>query len=324
MLKHTSKTQKYVWDKNFSKRRNNSSGKKVILIFPILLLIIIVFFSLSKVKDIVSPISSFISEKEVQKSPIKEAIDKVIKDEKGTYSFYVKNLKTGEEVGVDEHKVYDTASLYKLWVAAELEDKIQSGQISKDDQVKEDVAKLNAQFNIASEQAELTDGEIDTTVSAALEQMIVVSDNYSALVLSKLIGLSNVTSFLSNYGFSESNLNPPRSTAYDIGQFYQLLYNSRIINTSASDEIMELLKDQKLNDRIPKYLPENVEIAHKTGELDGVKHDAGIIFAPFGDYILVAMSETRDPQHAAEVIARVSSEVYKYFEKEAASLKKKK
>lgn len=322
MLRHTSKTQKYTWDKNFSTRRNNSSGKKIILIFPILLLIIIVIFSFPKVKDIISPMSSIISEKLPGKSPIKDAIEEVTKNEKGTYSFYVKNLKTGEEEGIEEHRVYETASLYKLWVAAELEEKIQRGQISKDDQISEDIVKLNEQFDIASEDAELKEGTIETTVSAALEQMIVVSDNYSALILSKLVGLSNVSLFLSNYGFSESSLNPPSSTAYDIGQFYQLLYNSRIVSASASKEVLTLLMRQRLNDRIPKYLPKNVAIAHKTGELGGVKHDAGIIFAPFGDYILVAMSDTKNPQKAAEIIARVSSEIYKYFEKQASAKKK--
>lgn len=330
MLRHRSKIQKYAWDGSFSRRRRSSSNNKVFLIIPILLFLFVTLFSFSKIigissskiKEIVSPIGKLVGERKSNLPTIKSTIDEVIKGEKGDYSFFIKNLKTGEEEGIEDHKVYETASLYKLWIASVVEERIQRGEIGKGDALKEDVIELNDKFNIASEDAELKEGEINTTVIDALTKMIVVSDNYSALVLSKRVGLSNVGSFLKDYGFSESSLNPPQSTAYDIGQFYQLLYNTRIINSEASSDIMALLKSQRLNDRIPKYLPDNIIVAHKTGELGGVKHDAGIIFAPFGDYIFVAMSDTRDPQNAAEVIARVSSRIYKYFEKQAADKKK--
>lgn len=338
MLRHRSKIQKYAWDGSFSRRRGTTSNKKLILIVPILLLLIafsvsftkivetsfskITNVSFSKIKEITSPIGSLIGEKKSNGSTIKSTIEEVIKDEKGDYSFFVKNLRTGEEEGVEVHKVYDTASLYKLWVAAVVEERIRRGELGRDEELKEDVVQLNERFNIATEDAELKEGEINITVIDALTKMIVVSDNYSALVLSKRVGLSNVEDFLKDYGFSESTIDPPQSTAYDIGQFYQLLYNSRIINAGTSSDIMALLKSQRLNDRIPKYLPDNVIIAHKTGELGRIKHDGGIVFAPFGDYIFVAMSKTSNPQNAAEVIARVSSRIYKYFEKQAVSKKK--
>ncbi len=315
MLSRRQRIQRYAW----GPRNNNSSFvKKIFLLIPIAIFLILIFFSFSKFKEAIFPISGFIEVKDKKDTiTIENTIKDALKGESGTYSFFVKNLKTGEEGGVGEHEVYETASLYKLWIAAEVEERLVRRQITKEDEIKEDVVKLNEQFNIASEEAEIAEGEIDTTVNDALYKMITISDNYSALVLSKLIGLSKVSGFLNNYGFSESSLNPPKSTAYDIGQFYQLLYNSRIINSAASKDILELLKAQRLNDRIPKYLPEDLEVAHKTGELGPVKHDAGIVFTPFGDYIFVAMSKTNNPLHAAEVIAKVSKEIYSYFEKES-------
>ena len=57
-------------------------------------------------------------------------------------------------------------------------------------------------------------------------------------------------------------------------------------------------------------------MGHKTGELDGYKHDAGIVYAPKGDYVIVVMSNTKDPQTAVDVIAKISKAVYDHFEKE--------
>jgi beta-lactamase class A len=103
------------------------------------------------------------------------------------------------------------------------------------------------------------------------------------------------------------------TTAKDIASFYKLLYNGKLIDEQSSQQMLEILKRQKLNDRIPKYLPNQTIIAHKTGELDGVKHDAGIVFTPKGDYIIVLMSDTANELVAAEIEANVSKAVWEYF-----------
>ena len=76
-----------------------------------------------------------------------------------------------------------------------------------------------------------------------------------------------------------------------------------------------LLKGQVLNEKIPKYLPPNTVFAHKTGELGQYSHDGGIVFANFGDYIIVVLSKSSSPKDANERIAEISKEVYKYFNK---------
>ena len=78
--------------------------------------------------------------------------------------------------------------------------------------------------------------------------------------------------------------------------------------------MIEILKRQTFNDRIPKYLPKEIDVAHKTGELFGSKHDAGIVFGKNGDYIIVVLSKTESEAEAAEKIANFSKEVYEYFD----------
>ena len=151
----------------------------------------------------------------------------------------------------------------------------------------------------------------------AIEKMITISDNYSALLISSRSGTPSVANFLKGYGFSGSNYKqPPQTTAKDIAAFYEKLYKGDVVNKYYSMEMLEILKRQSLNDRIPKYLPENLEIAHKTGELFNSKHDAGIVFSKKGDYMIVVLSDTDDPNIAAEKIANLSKAIYEYFSQE--------
>ncbi len=249
-------------------------------------------------------------------SGLKNIVESKFEGVQGTYAVYVKNLKTGEQYAYNENEEFLTASLYKLWTMGAVYDQIETGKLEKSKTLSASIESLNKQFNIATEEAELTEGEITRTIDEALEQMITISHNYSALLLTSTVRLATVRDFIDKYGFGNTVFgnNPPKSTAVDVAKFYELLYNKEIVNEMYSEEMMARLKRQRLNDRIPAKLPDNIQIAHKTGELYGYKHDAGIVFAPSGDYIIVMMSETKNPGTAIEVMAELSEEVYDYFE----------
>jgi beta-lactamase class A len=146
--------------------------------------------------------------------------------------------------------------------------------------------------------------------------MITISDNYSALLLVSKLRLSNVSKFMLEQGLTGSKTGiPPRTTAADTALLYERLYKGNVVDSESSREMIELLSKQELNDRIPKYLPDGTVVAHKTGELGGYKHDAGIIFGK-DPILFVVLSESNAPLGAAERIALLSRDVFNYFEKE--------
>ena len=79
--------------------------------------------------------------------------------------------------------------------------------------------------------------------------------------------------------------------------------------------MINLLLAQKVNDRIPKYLPANIKVANKTGELEGLRHDAGIVYGKKGDYIFVFLTDTPNPPDATETIATISKQIFEELEK---------
>lgn len=246
---------------------------------------------------------------------IATAVDSALQGSHGTYSVIIKDLQSGATYTKDPDHVYATASLYKLWVMGETYHQIAEGILHEDDTVSGSVQAINKAFGIASESAELTEGSFSMTIKEALTKMITISHNYAALMLTQKIKSANLKAFVQSHGFNHSKIGPdPTSTAADIALFYEKLYHGELGTPENTTKMLDLLAGQQINDRIPKYLPKNTKILHKTGELDGVKHDAGIVKAPKGDYIIVLMSDTNNPQAAAEREAQVSKNVYEYLE----------
>ncbi|RJQ27997.1 serine hydrolase [Candidatus Parcubacteria bacterium] len=311
--------------------RRSRKKKRIIKIF-VFNLILFTVFSILIIKLIIQPASppaiinplipdlpSIFQETNNSKSnSLENAVQSALSESTGTYGVVIKNLNTDEKYYLNEHRVFKTASLYKLWIMAVAYEQIQTGKLQKDQILTEDVSSLNDKFQIASESAEKTEGTITLSVTEALNKMITISDNYSALLLSAQVKLSNVALFLKNQNLTESNIGTedksyPTTTPSDIALFFEKLYKGELANEKYTKEMIDLLKNQRLNNKLPKYLPQNTIIAHKTGELYNITHDAGIVYTPTENYIIVVLSETDNPEKAVEIIGQISKNVYNYF-----------
>lgn len=247
---------------------------------------------------------------------LQTTIENALAGAKGTYAVYIKNLKTEEEYVLNGDRIFEAGSLYKIWLMAAVFEKIKNGKLKEDDVLTQEIEVLNRKFEISSSNTELTGGTISLTVKSALEQMITISHNYAALLLTENVGVSSLKVFLKQNGLNKSDISvPPKTTAADTGLFFEKLYKGKLVSREASLKMIEILKKQKLNDGLPKKLPSDVKVAHKTGDIGWFKHDAGIVFGEFGDYIIVVLSESNFPLGAQERIANVSKAVYGYFEK---------
>lgn len=100
------------------------------------------------------------------------------------------------------------------------------------------------------------------------------------------------------------------TTAADIAALYTMLVNGELISLDASAEMLDLLSLQVVNDRMPRYLPEGTVVAHKTGNWDGLVHDAGVIWSPSGPIVVVVLSDINDEGRAVELIASIALEAY--------------
>ena len=202
-----------------------------------------------------------------------------------------------------------TASLYKLAVLAEAERRVDAGQLHYGDIITiedEDITE-DGSFELAG---------TELTLDEALESMITISDNGAALALWHVLGADNINATLRGAGIddfhvfmswgADDNVATPRA----IGTLLTLLAKRRLISPAASDRMLARLERQQINDRLPAGLPAGVIVAHKTGNLSGLAHDAGIIFTPSGPRVVVAMTWDAYDADAYAFISNVASIVY--------------
>lgn len=249
--------------------------------------------------------------------PLANAIADALSGSHGNYGIVVENTKTGEGYQQHEDTVYDSASLYKLWVMATVYQQIAQGKLQETDILSHDIQALGKEFHVALDPSGQTNGTLTLSVKNALYNMITISDNDAALLLTNKIGLQNIGNFLKSAGLTQSRLgingNDPTTTPLDVALFFNKLYLGQLANQKYTAEMLDLLKSQRLNEKIPANLPFDVSVAHKTGELDNYSHDAGILYTPNGNIILVVMSDSDDPSLANDRIANVAQAVYTYF-----------
>ncbi|SEK44441.1 Beta-lactamase enzyme family protein [Chitinophaga rupis] len=106
------------------------------------------------------------------------------------------------------------------------------------------------------------------------------------------------------------------TTAYDLMLLFEKIAQGKAVNATASQAMIKILLDQHFNDVIPAHLPPDVKVAHKTGEISGVRHDAGIVFLPDGrKYVLVLLSkQLPDVKAGIQAMANVSALIYRHMQ----------
>jgi beta-lactamase class A len=104
-----------------------------------------------------------------------------------------------------------------------------------------------------------------------------------------------------------------RSTPADMVRLLALIDAGHGLEPESRTGILDILRHQTINDRIPAKLPDNagIEVAHKTGSVRGVRNDIGIVTAPGVRYAIAIMSRgLPDPVAATPTLADLSRWVW--------------
>ncbi len=238
----------------------------------------------------------------------------------GEWSVYVKNLDTDEVISINNKPMY-SASLIKAFVMAKTYEDM--------DLVLENQAeKMKAEPDSPAVQEKVYD---------LLWNMITVSDNESCNELGRLQdeksdflkGAESVNEYLEKEGYDDtsyqSTLHPSRSpvlslgehnttTAEDCGLLLERIYKGECVSAAASEDMLELLLNQKNTTKIPSGITADVTVANKTGETDTNQHDMAVVYGPKTTYILCVMSEGfKNADQAVENIRKISGVVYNYL-----------
>ncbi len=239
------------------------------------------------------------------------------------------DLQSGERVDVNSDTVFHAASTMKIPVMIELLRRSQQGAFSLD----QDVLLVNTFSSLADgspfslNKADDDDTTLYShigervTIRELLRRMITRSSNLATNELISLVGASNVTAMASSLGatnthvlrgvedqkaFDAGLINT--TTSADLATLLLAIENGKVLSPDMSSEMRDILLAQEENGKIPAGLPPGTRVAHKTGEITAVSHDAAIIY-PNGrkPYVLVVLTRgIKDPKESAGLIADIS------------------
>lgn len=203
--------------------------------------------------------------------PLQAAVDRFVAGQSVPFSIVVEDRSTGVRASHLADRQVLSASLYKLFVAAELLQRIGDGTLDRN--------------------APAEDGR---DVGQCIRDMIVVSDNKCGAWGLRTVGSGARDPQLVREGFSGTSLaSPQRTTAEDVARFLLRTRDGTLLGPqreALTGELYRLLQSQEVNDRLTVGLAPGTPLAHKTGDRLHWAHDAGVVALRGRELLIVVLS----------------------------------
>jgi beta-lactamase class A len=239
---------------------------------------------------------------------VKELED-YISQQQGKYGLYFINLVNGDEFGINDKDEFIAASTTKLPMNLLLYKKIASGEVDPESIL----TYLEEDFEPGSGIVQKSEYGTEYTVRETARLSIVYSDNCAINMIIRLLGIDNIRNYMQELGGTVYYGRRHRSCPYDLALYARELYRFYIESPEIAGILIDDLQNTIWNDRINKFLPEDVKVSHKIGSYEGVYNDVGIIFAD-EPYVLAVMNEGVEHAAASDVVGEISKRIYYYLQ----------
>ena len=255
---------------------------------------------------------------------------------KGKVSLYARHLPSGRTVAIDPDVPVNTASVIKLAIMLEAMYQVKDGRVSLDDKLplrKEDQVSGSGVLLLFRTPA-------DVSLETAVALMISQSDNTATNLVLARVGRENVNRRLRGLGFKLTTSIRPvsrptagdqspelkpfgigRTTAREMAGVLESIDRCDLGDPKLCTRMIDIMQHQFWRNCIPHYLEDSdttevaSHVANKTGSLDRVRNDVGIVYTKNGPIVISAFTYQNEdtswtPENAAELlIARMAKTI---------------
>ena len=229
-------------------------------------------------------------------------------------------------------KPFHAASTMKIPVMIELFHQVNVGKL-----------KLDDALTIQNEFHSIVDGSIYTlsvtddseaelyqatgqtrTLAQLCEAMITVSSNLATNLLIEKLGVTNIRATVRSLHAEGMNVlrGVEDGKAFDKGLnntttarglllLMEAIAKGNAVDIEASHQMVAILERQKFNDGIPAGLPPGTKVAHKTGQINKIHHDAAIVYAPHPFVLVIMVQGIADEKISASLMAEITAPLYR-------------
>jgi beta-lactamase class A len=233
---------------------------------------------------------------------------------------------TDSEVSIHGSRSFHAASTMKIPVMIEVFRQASMGRFSLGDSLE---VRNSFRSIVDGSQYQIVDDSDDAiyerlgermSIRDLVYQMITVSSNLATNLLIDFVAADSVQRTIEDLGVREMRvlrgvedikaydlgLNNT-ATADDLAVLLLRMLKGEAVSAGASAEMVKVLLEQRFNEMIPAGMPEGAKVAHKTGSITRINHDAGIVYPPTGEpYVLVILIEGVED---GEVSSRLGADI---------------
>ena len=252
---------------------------------------------------------------------LQRQLEDIIKDFEGTGSIIVKDQE--KEFSINEEVQSKAASVIKLCILWQLYKEADDGNLSLDEEIS---LKDSDKVGGCGILKEFRQG-LSFTLREIGILMIVLSDNTATNLMIDRLGIEKISKTIEELGLEntimERRMYDPvawklglenYTNPKDMILILDHMLNSDEISKEYRDEMIGILRRQQLNNKLPAMMPSDVDFAHKTGELDDIDHDVGILFLD-GKTIFIALmlKDVEDKNNAIKIHNKIGKAIYDYY-----------
>ena len=250
-----------------------------------------------------------------------------------TVGISLRDLDSGLAFDLNADRVFHAASTMKVPVMIEVFKRVDQGSLALSDShvVTNEFRSIVDGSPYSMDIGEDSDDEVygtigdNATIEWLVDRMITVSSNLATNILIDLLNADSVQATIEQLGTTTmrvyrgvEDLKAYRqglsntATSADLATLLTRLARGEAVSESADQAMIAILAEQEFNDMIPAGLPEGTRVAHKTGSITKINHDAAIVFrdgkAP---YVLVILTEgIEDDDESAKLGARLANQIH--------------
>lgn len=197
----------------------------------------------------------------------------------GIYAFYIYDLNGDYFYGVNHQEILQAASLIKLPVMSLAFEKLENGELDKEE------------------------------ILPLLEAMGRKSDNVAFLEMVEILGEDEIISKIKDLGLSSTSFDDNQTIAEDIGMFFKKLYGRQLLNEEYTNLFLQYLTDTIYEDWLTLGIPEDIVISHKYGREIHSVSDAGVVFSD-RPFVMVIMTDGVVEEEADQLFPTLSKLLY--------------